>query len=194
MRLKNLLDVFLDILYPPICVVCETHLNESEKVKRACDKCLNSVPINNALFCPKCRGRLAENKKICHQESRYLLAAATTYSNEMVQKLNKYEGNYQKVVITDRYDQPYILVLFFKQYDPAKYQPQAKLSLRDQFNFGTVRAFDKYEFREPAINELTNKDTLFIMSGEKAPKNVKILDIVDFPNGKPAFVFIGEAK
>ncbi len=109
---------------------------------------------------------------------------------EMVQKLNKYEGSYKKVVITDRYDQPYILVLFYKQYDPSKYQPQAKLSPRDQFNFGTIRAFDKYEFREPMENELNSPNTLFVMSGEKAPKNVKILDQVDFPNKEKAFVFI----
>ncbi|MDO8638542.1 MAG: glycosyltransferase family 39 protein [Candidatus Daviesbacteria bacterium] len=124
---------------------------------------------------------------------RYPLAFEYGFS-EMVQKLNKYEGNYQKVVITDRYDQPYILVLFYKQYNPAKYQPQAKLSPRDQFNFGTIRAFDKYEFREPAVNELTNKNTLFIMSGEKAPKDVKIIDQVNFPNGEPAFIFIDGGK
>jgi malate dehydrogenase (oxaloacetate-decarboxylating) len=69
----------------------------------------------------------------------------------MVAKLDKHESKVNKVVITDRYDQPYILVLFYKKYDPAKYQPQAILSERDKFNYGTIRSFDKYEFH--AINK-----------------------------------------
>ncbi|QQG43512.1 MAG: glycosyltransferase family 39 protein [Candidatus Daviesbacteria bacterium] len=120
---------------------------------------------------------------------RYPLAWEYGFS-EMVQKLNQYESKYEKVVITDRFDQPYILVLFYKQYDPRKYQPQAALSPRDQFNFGTVRSFDKYEFHEATLPELNSPGTLFIMSGEASPKNVKILDQVDFPSGEPAFVMI----
>lgn len=124
-----------------------------------------------------------------HSPKRYPLSWEYGFS-EMVQKLNLYEKDFNKVVITDRYDQPYILLLFYKQYDPAKYQPQAVLTDRDKFNFGTVRSFDKYEFKKPTFEEIKqNKDTLYIVTPEEAGDNT-IIDRVNFPNGEPAFLFI----
>lgn len=111
--------------------------------------------------------------------------------SEMVLKLNRYQNDFDKVVITDKYDQPYILILFYEKYDPVRYQPQANLSERDKFNFGTVRSFDKYEFRKVDQGEIgKNPRTLYIVGeGEiKEPKNV--IDTVKFPNGTDAFTFI----
>ncbi|MBI2596230.1 glycosyltransferase family 39 protein [Candidatus Daviesbacteria bacterium] len=124
-----------------------------------------------------------------HYPKRYPLAWEYGFE-EMVSKLEKYQDQYEKVVITDRYDQPYILVLFYGKYNPAEYQPQAVLTSRDQFNFGTIRSFDKYEFHKIEPNEIKNtKDTLFIGTDKEMPKNAEIIDQVDFPNGKPAFIF-----
>lgn len=110
--------------------------------------------------------------------------------NQMVAKLEQYQGNYNKVVITDTYDQPYILVLFFEQYDPKKYQPQAHLSARDKFNFGTIRSFDKYEFHAITKQEIdSSKDTLFIGTTSEIPSTATIIDKINFPNGQPAFIF-----
>ncbi len=125
-----------------------------------------------------------------HSPKRYPLAWQHGFS-EMVNKLGKYEKDFDKVVITDRYDQPYILVLFYKQYDPAKYQPQAVLSERDKFNYGTVRNFDKYEFHKITKEEIQNSEnTLFIATPEEAGNDANIIDTVYFPNGEPAFLFI----
>ena len=108
----------------------------------------------------------------------------------MVQKLTKYERGYNKVVITDRYDQPYILTLFYKNYPPQDFQPQAKLTERDKFNFGTIRSFDKYEFRKIDPNEINkNTKTLYIGTKDEVGNNNKIIDEVDFPDGKPGFLF-----
>lgn len=110
---------------------------------------------------------------------------------EMVGKLIKYEEDYKQVIITDRYDQPYILVLFYKKYDPRLYQPQAKLTSRDKFNFGTVTSFDKYSFRTVKPKEIVaSEKTLFIVTKKEVPKDAKIIDEVLFPNGDPAFIFI----
>lgn len=125
-----------------------------------------------------------------HYSKRYPLAFEYGFK-EMVEKLNKYEGSYEKVVITDKYDQPYILLLFFKGYDPAKYQPQANLSTRDKFNFGTVRNFGKYEFRSFDKGEAsTSKGVLYIGTDQEVSEN-NVIDRVDFPSGKPAFLFMG---
>lgn len=85
--LKKTLEAVFDVLYPPICIICEKSLDEKEKNQRICDNCLNSVPLNNTFFCPECRARLPDNQKICHKDTQFLLAAATSYNNELVQKL-----------------------------------------------------------------------------------------------------------
>ncbi len=126
-----------------------------------------------------------------HYPKRYPLAWEYGFK-QMVSKLSIKQPLYNNVVITDRYDQPYILLLFYQKFDPVKYQPQARLSIRDKFNFGTIRSFDKYQFRQIDPKEIKNaKDTLFIGSEKEIPKDANIIDRVDFPNGQPAFLFVG---
>ena len=128
-----------------------------------------------------------------HYPKRYPLAWEYGFK-EMVNKVSLYESKYDKVVITDRYDQPYILVLFYKKFDPKKYQPQAQLTERDKFNFGTIREFDKFQFRaiDPAEIDKSPK-TLFVATTQEVPKDANILDMIRFPNNEPAFIFV-EAK
>lgn len=128
-----------------------------------------------------------------HYPKRYPLSWEYGFK-DMVWKLGKYENDFDKVVITDRYDQPYILLLFYKQYDPSKYQPQAYLSERDKFNFGTVRNFDKYEFHKISAEEIDKSGkTLFIATPQEAGDtgdNRNIIDTIYFPNGEKAFIFL----
>lgn len=89
-KAKNL---FLDILFPPICLSCQKH-TENRNLP-VCGDCFKSIKINNTLFCPVCRARLPDGKKICHYDSPYLLAAAASYDNPAVQNLIhcfKYKG------------------------------------------------------------------------------------------------------
>ena len=72
--------------------------------------------------------------------SQYGVKELVSYLNETV------ESRYKKAVVTDRYDQPYILFLFYLKYDPAKFQGEHTLTLRDQYGFSTVRSFGKYTF------------------------------------------------
>lgn len=134
-----------------------------------------------------------------HYPKRYPLSWEYGF-REMVGKMQQYEGSYQKVVITDRYDQPYILTLFYKaalaqeqnkSFNPADYQSKLVLSERDKFNFGTVRSFDQYEFKEVKPEEVMEaKNTLFIVTPKEVPPNSDIIDRVKFPNGEDAFVFV----
>lgn len=65
--------------------------------------------------------------------------------------LSKYD-EVENVVVTDRYDQPYILFLFYgiadgrMKYTPAQFQSDHELTARDQYGFSTVRKFDKFVF------------------------------------------------
>jgi 4-amino-4-deoxy-L-arabinose transferase-like glycosyltransferase len=125
-----------------------------------------------------------------HYPKRYPLSWEYGFS-EMVKKLEKYENDNSKIVVTDKYDQPYILLLFYKKYNPLKYQPQATLSERDKFNFGTVRSFDKYEFHKISPEEIKKyPNVLYVAAPEEAGTESNIIDSVDFPNGEKAFVFV----
>lgn len=79
---------------------------------------------------------------------------------EMTNYLKDNYDKYDRFVITDKYGQPYIFVLFYTKYDPSKYQQQAKISAPDKFGFGQIGHFDKYDFKfnyDPKV-----KKTVFI--------------------------------
>lgn len=87
-KIKN---VALEILFPPICVNCQKYLkylNSSEN-NFLCNNCFNSINLNSSLFCPVCKLRLAENKKICGH-SKYFLAAAGNYNDPLFRNLIHY--------------------------------------------------------------------------------------------------------
>ncbi len=75
-RLKELV---LDLLFPPLCLHCQTHISKQEKDAWLCHTCENHILIYTTIFCSVCGARLPENKKVCHKSSSYLLAAATKY-------------------------------------------------------------------------------------------------------------------
>lgn len=65
-------------------------------------------------------------------------------------KLGEYLANnynkFNKFYITKKDGQPYIFTLFYLKFDPSKYQKMARLSSPDQYGFGQVDGFDKFDF------------------------------------------------
>ena len=84
-------DIILDILFPLTCFNCRQYLQQSQNTKNnyICDVCYNSIRLNTSLFCPVCRLRLAENKKICGH-TKYLLGAAGNYDDPVIKNLIHY--------------------------------------------------------------------------------------------------------
>lgn len=66
---------------------------------------------------------------------------------ELVEYVESEGEKYEKIIVTDRYDQPYILFLFYSKYSPERFQMDHELSVADEYGFSTVRKFDKFEFR-----------------------------------------------
>lgn len=66
---------------------------------------------------------------------------------ELVQYVQSNYQQFDSFRITDRHGQPYIYFLHYMQYDPGKYQTQAKISAPDKYGFGQIDSFDKFSFK-----------------------------------------------
>ncbi len=96
---------------------------------------------------------------------------------ELVDYLKEVQANYNKIIVTDAYDQPYILFLFYLQYPPSSFQYSHTLTPRDKFGFSTVRSFDKYEFRPIVwdVDRPGNPNSLLIGTEKEIPKEANIV-------------------
>lgn len=83
-----------------------------------------------------------------HAPQRYSFAWNSGFS-QIIPYLETQKNHYQNIYFTDKYDQPYILYLFFSQYPPRLFQPQSKLTPPDQFGFSTVSKIDNITFHVP---------------------------------------------
>lgn len=86
-KLKNLKDVCLDILFPPQCLNCGAKV---EGKNFLCDSCASLIKINGAPFCPVCRRRLASGSCRHKNQPSYMLAAAGNYDDEILKTLIHY--------------------------------------------------------------------------------------------------------
>ena len=151
---------------------------------------------------------------IAWQFSRYLhiyykhMAKEYSFSSQYgVKELVSYikeEGNkYEKIVVTDAYDQPYILFLFYLRYPPEKFQggpasPYASqgghsLTLRDQFGFSTVESFDNYQFQKILFDQdkISYPGSLIIGTDEDIPDEANVVKEIYGTNGYKYFVIVG---
>lgn len=108
---------------------------------------------------------------------------------ELVSFMVDNQSKYDKIIVTDRYDQPYILFLFYMKYPPEKFQLDHKLSPRDSYGFSTVRKFDKYEFRSIVwdVDQPKNPNSLIIGTDQEIPKEANVVKEVYGTNGYKYF-------
>lgn len=107
---------------------------------------------------------------------------------ELVSFLLPIKDNYSKIYVTEKYDQPYIIFLFYMHYPPEKFQKEVVLTPRDKFGFSTVRDFDNFHFENINWDDLRNKkDILVCGTDEEIPDDADIIKTIYFKNGQPAF-------
>ena len=73
---------------------------------------------------------------------------------ELASYVQKNYNKYDQIYISDKYDQPYILFLFYLKYPPEKFQYNHVLTPRDKFGFSTVKDFDKFYFGPIDLNTI----------------------------------------
>jgi len=111
---------------------------------------------------------------------------------ELVYYVKENENRYDKIIVTDRYDQPYILFLFYLKYPPEKFQDAHELTARDKFGFSTVMAFDKYQFGAINFDEIRPREpnSLIVGTDEEIPGEANIVKTIQFPSGEKAFEIV----
>lgn len=132
---------------------------------------------------------------------QYYVHMAKTYDyssqygvKELIDYIQANKDKFELVAITDRYDQPYILTLFYLRYPPEKFQQEHELTGRDQYGFSTVGAFGKYRFTSLAPwdqkrAELPN--ALIAGAPDEIPDGANVLKTIYFPSGRVAFKVVG---
>lgn len=84
----------------------------------------------------------------------------------------------------------YLYPLYYLQYPPIKYQPQAQLSDLNEFGFGWVGGFDKYIFDDIPQAKFRKPDTLYIGIPSDFPSDIPTEKTVYYPNGDIAFIIV----
>ena len=82
-----------------------------------------------------------------YSKRAFVIRAWQSGNREMAQYVKNNYENFDRFYISRKNGQPYIFILFYLQYPPEKYQKQAALSSPDEFGFGQVEQFDKFDFR-----------------------------------------------
>jgi 4-amino-4-deoxy-L-arabinose transferase-like glycosyltransferase len=81
---------------------------------------------------------------------------------DMTDYVKKNYNKYDTFYISKLNGQPYIFMLFYMSYPPDKYQKVAKLSPPDQYGFGQVESFDKFNFNFKVPKKETKENALLI--------------------------------
>ncbi|KKT30670.1 MAG: hypothetical protein UW41_C0008G0015 [Candidatus Collierbacteria bacterium GW2011_GWC2_44_18] len=97
---------------------------------------------------------------------------------------------YDHIIITDRYDQPYILMAFFLKYPPQTLQKELVMTPRDKFGFSTVRSFGKLEFRQINYGEDKKLPNTLIISADEPVDDKEVIYTINDPAGHPMYKFL----
>lgn len=111
---------------------------------------------------------------------------------ELVEYVEVVGDNYERIVVTDRYDQPYILFLFYLKYPPERFQANHELSVADEYGFSTVRKFDKFEFRSIDFEneKQDNPNGLIIGTDAEIPNETHVVKEIYGTNGYKYFQIV----
>jgi 4-amino-4-deoxy-L-arabinose transferase-like glycosyltransferase len=125
----------------------------------------------------------------------YYVHQPVEYANEwqygykqMVDEVEKVEQNYDHIIITSLYDQPYIYFLFYKS---KRYDPRVFIN-----NGQRDRGWNNYEFRKIKWEEDRHlPNTLLVGGPDEVPTGEPgQIATITYPNGKDVFRLVGTGK
>jgi 4-amino-4-deoxy-L-arabinose transferase-like glycosyltransferase len=119
---------------------------------------------------------------------------------QAVKSVTELQSDYSSIVFEQSFNQPYIYFLFYKKYDPEKWQKQAKLVNSEYVgDVGYQEKLDNIYFEKLDWSKLRfQKDTLVVSDPNHVPaeilkdgENYELLNDIKYMNGTDtAFLFI----
>ncbi len=107
---------------------------------------------------------------------------------QVVEEVSKRQNQYDKIIVTYKYDQPYIFFLFYQKFDPSVYQKKWSESKIER----SVRSYGKYEFRNIEWSkDSQSPNTLIVGTPDEIPEDISTLKEIKFLDGTPAFKIVG---
>lgn len=97
---------------------------------------------------------------------------------------------YNQIYFTKKYGEPHEFILFYWPWNPQKYLSDPNLNTDFHSDWFWVNSFDKFKFIndwEVKTNVIPKNSLLITSPNNFLPKNAKLLKIINFPNGLPAF-------
>lgn len=96
---------------------------------------------------------------------------------ELVSFLSSSQKEYRNIVVTNRYDQPYILFLFYTKYPPNKFQGGHTLTPRDKYGFSTVTNFGNFVFKSIDWDQdkVLYPNSLLVGTDEEIPNEANVV-------------------
>ncbi len=86
-RLREILKIIFDAVFPPLCLNCSIILSEPERELSFCEGCLKKFSYISGFFCPACKKRLPGPETKCHQGEKFILASPFKFEDKIVQKI-----------------------------------------------------------------------------------------------------------
>lgn len=121
---------------------------------------------------------------------------------QMVEAIAPIQNNYKQIIVQQSYDQPYIYFLFYKKYDPTKWQKQAKLIQDSGLDVGHIDQMDNICFCKIDWSKDRGDHGALIVGDISTippldsddPKQFKLVDEIKYLNGKTTAWRILEIK
>lgn len=95
--------------------------------------------------------------------------------------------NFDRVIISDQFAQPYIFALYYLKYNPEKFRHEVKYNSFDNWGFSTVATFGNFEFRKIKKEDTELKKVLIFATDGERLDNIEPIAQVKFLDGKNAF-------
>ncbi|KKQ55224.1 MAG: hypothetical protein US75_C0028G0015 [Candidatus Woesebacteria bacterium GW2011_GWC1_38_13] len=104
---------------------------------------------------------------------------------ELINYIEDGGRTFKNIVVTNKYDQPYILFLFYTKYPPQLFQKEHILTPRDKYGFSTVDQYSNFIFKsiDWDSDKLLYPDSLIIGSNEEIPDETNITKKIYGSNG-----------
>lgn len=118
---------------------------------------------------------------------RYSLEAEGSFQHPYKQLVVGYSGefgNYQKVLITDVFVQPYIFLLFYQEYSPEEFRKSVSYNDYSRWGRSIVDSFGNLKFIDEDVPFEVDEDNLVVLSKPSTRADLRLLETIPNRGGQ----------